>query len=812
MLCTLLDQLQGLTDVEESSVQGKLRKSESDSIYGASLVAQVLNSNEISLEDSYIVQNIASGDAIFNWLKKDGKVVDAKTFEANVSLLELRLIAAYENRTRQKGLKEDLESFLSDYKEEISSLHPVKLLKFCELLVQTKIPHLAAKIIHPLLPVDDIWPSPLVNCYIQALIDAEHFKSLSYLLPQIKKEWWTTNLWHVEAFLYSKMGNLKAAIASLEQALKLSPGNLRFWAMFIGMSRDFYKDQFNAQSTLMNIPPQAFNQPSSVGYQLLREFLNFGLDSFVDTTLVAWFLNDPDGTAEGITNFYLSMITDTKQINTSYQIGNCLGGFEYSIDDKVYFKLIVQSPASSVTHILCSEAPLAVHILKMQQGEENMYGAQDIRLIRKVPTMVAIFRLSQEIRHDNNDGTDCFYSFTVPKKTEEFLPYLERKLSAFQGNSPDYLNNPSIPIYMKGKKLGESSTIVSAIKALTDKRIVSQSPPRFGHTKPDAVVLDPYSICYLAIANLAFESTKYFHNIVVTKDTKLCVQEWLKDINREDFLSIAAIPGGGLRRTNAEDIRAATADIQRSLLHILDSAKEIEPALVDYPYEFHLVDDVIDSFTISSYKLAFSNKLHWFCLDPLLARLFEDSGGMVVNVHDCIVLMSEKIPAEKIDGIQLFATTGFPFVVTYKKLHELVCSDSDYTNFVVAEILKKSTGCMPGFRDAIEFTYKLITSAMEVLLINSRKYAYAGTLITKINLFNKLFNACCYEVMQYEGHSESEMRLAVLLYVVLGAYSKDEESYKHICYITHEFVSGHFLSLSRVEEHISTLISTTSQT
>ncbi len=806
-LCNLLDELQGHIDIEESSIQGKLKKSKSDLSYGANLVVQILNSNEISLEDSYIVQSIAPVDSIVNWLKNCGTVIGANSFEVKISLLELRLIAASEDRTAQVGLKEDLDSFIITYKEEISSLSPLRLQKFCELLVQTKLPHFAAQIISPLLPVDDIWPSPLVDYYIQALIDAEQFKSLSYLLSKIKKVWWTTNLWHVEAFLYAKMGNSKAAIVSLEQVLKLSPENLRLWAWLIGMSRDVYQEEFNVQPILKRIPPQTFNQPSKVGYQLLREFSNSGLDSFAETKLVDWFLDDPVGTAEGITNFFLSTLPDKKEINSSFQVGNCFGGYEFSVDNKVYFKLIIQSSTSSDTHILSAETPLAVHILNMRPGEENMFGAQDIKLIGKVPSMVAIFRLAQEIRHDKNDGTDCFFSLTAPTDPEEFFPYLERKLSAFQGHSPDYLNKPSIPIYMKGKRFGDSHIIDSAIRALTDKRIVSQFPPTFGHTKPDSVVLDPYSICYLAISNLAFECTKYFNNLVLTKETKLCVQEWLRDINREDYLSISIAPNGGLRRTTAEDIKEATAQIQCSLLHILSLAKEIEPELVDFPDGFSIMEDVIDPCTISSYKLAFSNKIHWFCLDPLLARLFEDSGGMVVNVHDCLVLMSENIPAENLDGIQLFATTGFPFVVTYKKLHELVCSDSDYANFIVAEILKKSTCCLQGFREAVEFTYKLITSAMQVFIINSSRYGRAGTLETKIKHFYKLFNACCYEVMQYEGHKESEMRLAIFLYAVLGAYSKDEESYKNICFMAHQFASGHFLNLARVEEHVMHFIS-----
>lgn len=786
----------------------KLTKSNKDPSYKVSLLAEITGSQNISSENSFLLTRLGDRDLIRKWFESGGKVESENPMEAYLAELELKAFSSTNDTKQIQYIRSEVDGFIQKFNSDLVKLNPQRLVELCTYLIDLGLPSGAVDLLRPLIPSENIWLSPLVCCYIDALLKSEQLRTLRTILDSINKTDWDCYLWQIESYQFALQHQLPEAVSALEKAIKLYSFSAELWLKLINLSRQVEQDNFNSSKILKRIPKEVLESPSPSGYELLKELIAAGEQLTAEMILVTWFINDPTGTARDVSQFGLSICSKRElKLNPSPQLEICRGGVVYEVDGKQELKVLVEPFISSHSHLLDCTSPLAQHLMSMEVNEENTFGMLDIKLLEILPPYIAILRLATQLRVINNDGSDCFYSLNVPSEPEQLIPFLERKLGALKKEGEDVLQNINIPIYCKGRRVGASNPIAAALKLFTDKNIAKQSVPNFGDEHADSVILDAYSFCYLALADLAYDFTELINNVYITRETANCIEYWFKEINQEDYLSIGVMPEGGLFRTTAENIRNNTVDLQRALSHLFESSKVLAPNLVDFPPHISLIDGLTDLSTESSYKLAIANDIPWFCLDPLLARLVEQVDGRVVNIFACISSLTDTIVADLPKGIKLHVFTAFPYPITYRDLIGLSRSKNELAHYILSELIKQYAGSFSSYDEALNYTYLFVIHALvceyqsgEVLNgprgVNPRNNGY----------FERLFNICCHEVMQYDDNNkEAEYKLAKLLSLLLYRVKGIESAMKLFHYLAYQFISGHFLKLERVNEHLRTL-------
>jgi hypothetical protein len=74
-----------------------------------------------------------------------------------------------------------------------------------------------------------------------------------------------------------------------------------------------------------------------------------------------------------------------------------------------------------------------------------------------------------------------------------------------------------------------------------------------GEADPRAVVLDAYSIGYLAVTDVAQRLLNTGVTFILPAATKEALSEWLEEISAENFRMLGVTEGGRLFRTTAVD-------------------------------------------------------------------------------------------------------------------------------------------------------------------------------------------------------------------------------------------------------------------
>src|SRR5690606_27534228 len=139
----------------------------------------------------------------------------------------------------------------------------------------------------------------------------------------------------------------------------------------------------------------------------------------------------------------------------------------------------------------------------------------------------------------------------------------------------------AIPLYLRGHALYPSDAFKAAMNCWTDQRVPKSPLCDIGDTEPAAVVLDAYSISYLAVTNIAGHLLGTGISLVVPATTKETLEAFLTEISDENFMLLGVTDGGRLVRTTASDLRERDAHVLENLRLILDNVTVVRPAMHD---------------------------------------------------------------------------------------------------------------------------------------------------------------------------------------------------------------------------------------
>lgn len=674
-------------------LESKCNKAHSDISYRTKLLNDIFDREEISNDDFVIVSLFSDPNILSSWVSSGGKVVGADEITTDFNNIKLLLLTLpnkkhYNQNDKIEEITFRSKKFIEKYKEKLTSLHPVPLLDITERLgSHSKLAVIACDLISPILPASDLWASPIVESYLNALLVSQQMATLAFVLSNINKAEWNSFVWRVQARLFEQQNDYPNAINSIEEAIKLDSCLLDAWHFLIYLHRKLSISDSDLASILKDIPEDVLLKKSNMTLDLLIEIAKTGDFSRAENIITSWFVKSPSSCATELTNFYFSLIfVNVNVMPKPEKVGDCIVGVKFKKDNEELTRLLVNEVAVNHQCLLNVNSELGNTLYQMKVGETKQQGMYDLTLLERMPPYVAALQISLELRHMQNDGSDCFFALKAPDDPSELLAILERKLP--KNRDENIFNNSEIPLVCKGRILNRHNPVKAALEQLTTKKSVPCFLPNFGEEEATEIILDVYAITYLAITGLANGINHALNNFVITQETKMVVEQWLEEVSREDYFSIGTMPGGGLWRVTADDIRRSTQNIQKAFQLIINKAEVIKPNLVDMPPLMLSIQDIVDISVYSSAYLSISNNIPWLCIDEIFAHCIKESGYKPVNAVKLFIELGSSVDFEqKKNGLYLYADQIIPYSLSYSDLRLLSISDDEHAHYFLAKIL-----------------------------------------------------------------------------------------------------------------------------
>jgi len=798
----------------ENEFERRHAKAQHDEEYRCQLLNEIFSLKDISIEDFIVLKGFSDKNRIIQWVKSGCTVSGKDNLETDFAILQLGLVTLpnKKNKTEIEKLRLQTEVVIQKYKEKLAILNPLILEELTsDLLLNPEISFEVSKLIEPILPTSDLWASPLVKNYLNALLESDQMETLEKVLNLINKDNWDSFVWQIQARLFERHSNEIQAINSIEEALKLKSHSLDSWCFLIHLHRRLNTSDEEMFSILQRVPDEILSIKSKMGLSLLTDIAKTGDFNRAEKIILSWFIENPNVCAKALSDFHFGITLENNcDLTGSEKVGDCIVGVRFRKDNEETLKLLIDFSSPNHHCLLDVNSPLGSMLHSMKIGEVKAYGVHDYELMERLPSYIAAFRISLELRQIQNDGSDCFFSFQVPDNPDEMLMVMEDKLSRIQNQHKDdeIINNSSIPLICKGHFLHKNDPMKAALILLSTKNGLQHSLPNIGENSPEIAVLDIYTIAYLALSGLAFGINKIPTKFIITNETKLFIDHWLKDINSEDYMTLSVRPEGGLLRVTADDIKQSTQhrQIKDAFKIILSECEIITPKLVDIPSQIVQIQDFVDYSVYSSLKLSMSQDIPWLCIDANFAYLFSTSGGKVVNAFELLAELGGKLNFEqKKEGLYLHALGILPYPLLFQDLTLLALSNDKHAHYYLAETIFLYPKAFKNTNIAIDFLSTLLIPVLEKALLDGQ-FAKGLRIHNPSNngYAERVFNACCYVSMQCND-GKSEVALPMLLCKLFSEFSIVSHSIKLICAMATEFAKGHFLDIPTINKNIKAL-------
>jgi hypothetical protein len=786
-------------------------KCERDEVFRRNKISEILKTNYISVDESAILLNVGDKEKIKEWINSGGGVTEDSALLKDFVDLELYAYVLESNAEERLQLREKSDRFLDDHKDSLKDINPFRIYALCHYLLKANLSTPACKILNHLIPKGNLWLSPLVELYLHALLHSTQLDTLSVTLERIPEKYWNYNVWRIESKKQETLNHLPEAVDAIKNALRFSPTSIESWLNLIYLNRRQGADDSQISGILDLISTDIFDKPSESAARLLAEYLAQGHAELMETKLIKWFLEDPEGSARLITDFHLSVIEMKGQnLELRDTVGDCLLAVSYTVDAEQQLKLIVKNPRYKHSAFIDSRTPLGDALLNSSKGSKFVICMREYEVKELLPPYVGVFRISTNIRSSINDGTDSFQSFTMPTDPNEFINSIKKKMQLLKKDADPILENSDIPIYMRGRRFDLSNPIKGMIAVLFDRKYKNSGIPSFGSENPTKIILDIWSITYIFYSGLAEAFKSSGTSIIITRETKAIIENWIADVNRDDYLTIDLTDDGELIRSSGTEIYNGTIDLQKWMKFVIESCEIQSPNLVDLPEEINECRDLIDESVESSIILAFSNDLDWMSIDPFFARLLGGKGGRAVNVSRFSVQLGANREIEAMaTAIQLHLFHDFPCSITTEHLIQLAFSQEVAHDEILKNTLRK-------YQDELSCIPSALSIIVKICIANLIGAMRAGEVIDsegRLKLRHgsgtlSVFYTCCLIASSVQLNNEKlsrEERLARFFLELFDTIHEIPSLVNLVRRAGSVYAKGHFLSINEINRCLGVL-------
>ncbi|MFJ4455947.1 hypothetical protein ACIP1G_18940 [Pseudomonas sp. NPDC089392] len=638
--------------------------------------------------------NLANSSELAEWLAKERILSDASEMEEAY----IRLAACiYEHNghsdslTHRQDISEQMDQFVTRWAEVLPSLNPLSVFDLAERLTAADLPHKALKLTTPLIPSHELWPSHYVLVHMQCLQQAGQNKTFNELLARIRGADRSVPLLSLQSVQAEQTGHTAQAIELSDAMIKLAPESP--WPWYRGCYLlDRYGTLEEQRAFHLRIPDSLFERPSREVKGILFFLSRAGSFKRAEGRWVEWMIRAPRKHAVDFVNFHFGLATGRSEpIDVSPSMEQCVDAVQYCHERERLVRLIVEDDHNSSECTLLGSSQVGQLLLSLSPGESENLNMATFKLEERLPPYIACLRIALKLRHQHNDGRDCFVMMQMPSDPAEFIPLLEEKMAEGAERRERLQSMDAIPLYLRGHALYPSDAFKAALNCWSDPKVPKSALSDVGEVEPLAVVLDAYGIGYLAITNLAQCLLDSGITFVLPAATKEALEQFLNEITDDKFMMLGVNEAGRLSRTTASDLKERDAHVIKAVKLILENAKVIQPLVHDAELEMLTIKDGVDATVFDAMQLSVANNIPWFCMDGAFIALHRVNGHPLVNTQAVLHRAMNGSPfefAQRRHSLVLYALGALPLPVTFQDLYRLSSTHDSLAGLILFKIIE----------------------------------------------------------------------------------------------------------------------------
>ncbi|ECC0701089.1 hypothetical protein ABI52_001172 [Salmonella enterica subsp. enterica serovar Mgulani] len=754
---------------------------------------------EAAAKGMYIKENIKQ--LILNAdLKKDDHI---KNLPFNYQLISLKaklLLNDSNDHINKKRIKEDLTIFIPLAHKDKTSLSGNGLVNLCDDLLWLDLAKECCDLLEPRLP-ENLWPSRLVIAYFESLIRAEKLTTLTKCLSSIDKTLWDHYTWIFQARIDIAYNSWPQAIIALEEAIKKNYDNSYPWLLLIRCT--LKTAPATAITILDRIPKTVFLSFDAHTLSLLRLISNKVDPHFSEKIISEKFISSPQKFASILLQTHFSSLVGhqakkANELNMQYP-DKVIRAIKLSRNGEEEEKVIVDiTPDKEQGALLSAHTEYGDLLTNLAIGEEVVYVMDRVKIIEELNPYHVIFRYTLNITSEKPDISFPIKRIEVPSDSELMFKKIKDEFSQYdiQSREEHIINCQNVPLYLKANELDKGKPVKSILQLLTSQVVnKSISFPEGEVEHPEKFITDIHGIIYFAITRSDITLCKSRYKLIITNETKACIENWLTEVENPSYLSIG-VRDDHLFRITAEDIQSSTASIREALNNLLIYS-EVHPVPVDNTPDTLLnVKEFLDSSVYSTIKYVLFTKTPYFIMDDAFSALIKslDTEIKIVNAIVFTSHLLEHLPLPiKLNNFQCHVETYLPMHISYKDCIELANSDDEKNVALVTKIFQIHSNPFNNFNSLCSFFTHTISLPLFLVYINHYKKRRPLSLDNAIIV---LFNTCCQGIVNASDGRTAEERLVTFTKLIIDDRIYPQGFISFVFSIFSSFAQGHFLDIN----------------
>lgn len=772
---------------------------------------QFLEANTHQLEEVGPFLNLANPSELGEWLSRERILTGASEMEEAY----IRLVADIFRRTDQDDnpvhrheVSEHVDQFTREWEGALHTIAPTGLFEIAEKLVALNLPNMALKLTTHVIPSHELWPSPYVLTHLRCLQEAGQNKTFDEVVARVKGADQSVALLSFQSVQAERGGDIDLAIKFSESMIELAPAQPYPWhRRCYLLSR--YRSLEEQRLFHERIPDSVLMNPSREVKGILFFLALAGSFKRAETQWVKWMIEAPHDHAVDLVNFHLGLNTrKTEPMQVSTSVEQCRAAVQYTHEGETLVRLIVDDELEGSECTLKASSQLGQLLQKLSPGDSENLNMATYKVEERLPPYAACVRIALTLRHVHNDGSDCFVMMHIPSEPDELIPFLEKKMATGAERRENLQTMEAIPLYLRGHALYPSDAFKAAMNCWTDQRVPKSPLCDIGDTEPAAVVLDAYSISYLAVTNITGYLLGTGISLVVPATTKEKLEAFLIEISDEHFMLLGLTDGGRLFRTTASDLRERDAHILENLRLILDNVTVVRPAMHDEELDAFTVKDAVDATVYDAMQLSVANKIPWLCMDGTFGALHNVKGHPLVNAQTVLLRSMMNAPfdfEQRRHALVFYALGALPLPLTFQDIYRLASTPSTLSGFILFKIIQTHGREIFAAEGRLEMLLNAIYLHLDRLLGNEA-LAITSRYSPWMNYSAHVFNHGISLYLALAGSGSAEFRLASAVHHMAQLSIDDQSLLKSLMGRFVHFAHGHFMSWEAIRQNYLSIV------
>ncbi|MHB2250573.1 GapS6b family protein [Pseudomonas fitomaticsae] len=757
--------------------------------------------------------HLATPAEITKWLAGEMRISDLSEKEAAFTQLFARSFRAAEQQddlAQRSALAQAVEHFSDKWGHELNEISPERIFELAEKLFAAKLPDKALILTSPIIGDQALWPSNFVITHLKCLLEAQQFKTFDEVLGRVADADSSLSLMNFCSLKHEKLGEIPLALEISDQMIDLAPDLPHCWYRGCYL-RDRYQDIEEQRNFQERISDSLLEHYSREAVAILFFMTRSGNFKRAETKWVDWFTQDPLSRAIEFVNFHFGSSTFGRaDMEVSQTLPQCLGAVQFTQDGVRQTKLIVEDHLDLSECTLKGSSNLGQLLLSSAVDEKLTLGMVTYVIEERLPPYVACLRMAAQLRHTHNDGSDCFVIMRPPSDPEELVPFLEEKLSLGNERRSQLRTLDNIPLFMRGHGMFAENAFKAAFNCWSDAGISKSWLHANGDAAPTTVILDAYSISYLALTDLAKRLLESGITFILPAATKEALGAWVEEISDENFMVMGVTDTGKLYRTTASDLQAHSGHVIAALRCILENSTVVHPGLHNAALEVYSIRGGVDHTVYDAMQLSSASNVPWLCMDPVFASLHESSEHLVVNANALIARAMSCTPFDfehKRHALMLYAMGALPLPLTYSELEQLAEHSNNLAGFILFKIIQNHGKQIFVKNEYPAFLLDLILAHLHGQFfssssINSPSY----TPVTSYS--SHVFNHGLQLFLSSYDKGPAEYRFATALAYICEQIINKQNFMQYVIGYFINFAQGHFFDMEMIKENLCIVMST----